>query len=317
MLGGALCLLVACRVASRRATGVADPAPLPTPVAAPAAAFDLDPALFPVKRPPGPDDWLSLHPERSESFDAYVKKQPVRVTPQRRVIVLQPLGPFAPDEAQAIDTVREYLAIYFQLDVRVAPPLPLPTLGMRSVGWGVFAFAQYRTDILLEQVLAPRLPPDAVCYLGITMADLFPEPSWGFVFGWASLEARVGVYSFDRYRPRYDGEPDTPATRKRTLRRQLKAIAHEAAHMFSLPHCTAYECVMNGVNDVEELDANVAWPCPVCLHKLHWNLGFAVTKRERELRAFYAARDMTEEVAWLDRRLAQLDAAELTPATRP
>jgi hypothetical protein len=89
--------------------------------------------MFPAKRPAGPDDWLSLHPERSETFEAYVKKQPVRVTPQRRAIALQPLGPFSPDEAQAIGTLREYLAIFFQLDVRVAAPLPLPKLGMRLV----------------------------------------------------------------------------------------------------------------------------------------------------------------------------------------
>jgi archaemetzincin len=33
------------------------------------------------------------------------------------------------------------------------------------------------------------------------MEDLYPEPSWNFVFGQASLNERVGVYSFARYGP--------------------------------------------------------------------------------------------------------------------
>jgi archaemetzincin len=124
----------------------------------------------------------------------------------------------------------------------------------------------------------------------------------------ASLERRVGVYSLDRYRPRYDGAPDTPATRRRTLRRALEAVAHETGHMFSLPHCTFYECLMNGANSIEELDRNVPWFCPLCLRKLHWNIGFDVRARELALRAFYEKRGMNEEVEWLDRRLARLDA---------
>jgi archaemetzincin len=277
------------------------------PHIAPAAAFAFDPTLYASKRPAEPDDWLTSHHETPEGFEPYVKKGPVRPTAARHTIVLQPLGPFTPDEAAGLETLREYVSIFFQLDARVAPPLPLPTLGWRTVGHGVFAFVQYRTDILLEQVLRPRLPADAICYLGVTMADLYPAPSWSYVFGWASFEERVGVYSLDRYRPHYDGEPDTPATRRRTLRRQLKVLVHEAAHMFSLPHCTRYECVMNGADSVEELDRNVPWPCPVCLRKLQWNMGFDVRRRDLELRAFYARRDMAEEVEWLDRRLARLD----------
>jgi predicted Zn-dependent protease len=39
------------------------------------------------------------------------------------------------------------------------------------------------------------LPEDAFCLLGITMEDLYPNPSWNFVFGEAALRERVGVAS--------------------------------------------------------------------------------------------------------------------------
>jgi archaemetzincin len=273
----------------------------------PPAAFTFDPTLYSAKLRPEPDDWMASHHERYEGFPAYVQKGPARPTPARRVIVLQPLGPFAADEWPDLETLREYLSIFFQVEARVAPPLPLPTRGMRRRGSSVFAYDQYRADVVIDEVLKPRLPADAICYLGVTMADLFPAPTWNYVFGWASLDERVGAYSLDRFRPRYDGEPDTLATRRRTLRRQLKALAHEAGHMFSLPHCTFYECVMNGADTVEELDRHVVWPCPLCLRKLQWNLGFDVRKREEALRAFYERHDLGDEVDWLDRRLAHLD----------
>jgi len=63
-----------------------------------------------------------------------------------------------------------------------------------------------RVLVLTRDVLAllsQLLPPDAFCLLGITPRDLYPDPSWNFVFGEASLKDRVGVYSFARYDPRF------------------------------------------------------------------------------------------------------------------
>jgi archaemetzincin len=39
------------------------------------------------------------------------------------------------------------------------------------------------SDVL--DFLKTRVPPDAFCLLAITMEDLYPEPSWNFVFGQA------------------------------------------------------------------------------------------------------------------------------------
>jgi len=280
----------------------AHPAPAAPPT--PERAFDFDPALFARKRPPAPGDWLAEHDERAQPFDAYAHGQPTRPTPGRRSIVLQPLGPLSPPARDLLEALGNYLAVFFQLPTRVAAPVPLPALGARTRREGGTSWAQYRTDILIDQVLAPRLPTDAVCLLGVTMADLTPAPSWNYVFGSASFDRRVGVYSLARLGPL----TGSPAARAQTLRRAMLVVAHETGHMFSLPHCVRYECLMNGSNSLAELDRGTLWLCPDCLRKLQWNIGFDVRQRYRALRAFFSARGVPEAVAWIDRRLARLDA---------
>lgn len=58
--------------------------------------------------------------------------------------------------------------------------------------------------------LKARVTADAFCVLAVSMEDLYPEPSWNFVFGQASLRERVGAYSFARYDPAFYGEPRAP-----------------------------------------------------------------------------------------------------------
>ncbi|HEY5449125.1 MAG TPA: archaemetzincin [Polyangia bacterium] len=290
------------RAQTRSAHAVLGTSPAPVP----RAAFDADPALFPRKRPPGFLDWSAVHHEADQSFQEYVEDAPTRPSATRRTIVLQPIGPFSPAENELLDTLSDYLGIYFQMETRVAEPIPLPTLGMRTRDEDGRLWVQYRTDILIYQLLQPRLPKDAVVYLGITTADLFPEPAWNFVFGVGNMDKRLGVYSLARLGPGFYGDPDTPETRARTLRRALAVLAHETGHVFSLRHCRAFECLMNGANSIDELDRGTPWLCPDCLRKLHFNTGFDIRKHYDELRAFYSTRQMHEPTDWLDRRLGSI-----------
>jgi archaemetzincin len=281
-----------------------DAAPRPARSAPPPAnAFLFDASLFAVKAPPRPGDWVQSHREPQQSFDQYVRNAPARPTTARHAIVLQPLGTFSRRETALIYIVRDYLAAFFQMETRVASPLPLPAFGMR---WEDDDPVQYRADVINERLLAPRLPADAVCYLGITMADLYPDPSWNYVFGMASLGQRVGIYSLARYGPAFNHEPDDPGAQTLLLRRALLVVAHETGHMFSLLHCRRYECLMNGMNSLAELDRGTPWLCPDCLRKLQWNLGLDVSAHYRALRTFYAEHRMPDQVDWLDRRLAAL-----------
>jgi archaemetzincin len=99
------------------------------------------------------------------------------------------------------------------------------------------------------------------------------------IFGWGSLDRRVGVMSLFRTA---DG-PDEQTCRSRVL----ALAAHEAGHMLSIPHCVFFGCLMNGARTLEEADARPKVLCPVCRAKLCWNLGIDPKARYRALREAY------------------------------
>jgi archaemetzincin len=272
------------------------------------AAFRFDARFFEKKRAPRASDWLGQFQERGQSFFAYVTGDPVRPSERRRSLVLQPLGPWSERHQRLLEALVEFMGIFFGAPARLAPGLPLPPFGYRLWDTGAGAKPQFQTGVLLDKVLAPRLPADAIACLGVTMADLFPSPAWNYVFGEASLERRVGIYSLVRYTPEFAGEPDSPVARGLLLRRACKTVAHETGHMFSMRHCPYYECLMNGSNTLDELDRSPGWMCPVCLKKLHWNLGFGLAERYRRLSGFYRRHGLTDWAAWTEARRAMLPA---------
>jgi archaemetzincin len=156
-------------------------------------------------------------------------------------------------------------------------------------------------DIL--KALQTRLPNDAFALLGITMTDLYPEPSWNFVFGQASPRDRVGVYSFARYDPKFYGQRPTVDTRKLMLLRSCKVLAHETCHMFGIEHCVWFRCLMNGSNHLAESDARPLHLCPVDLRKLQWSIGVDVVERYRRLLDFHRDAGFEDEARWLEKRL--------------
>ena len=54
------------------------------------------------------------------------------------------------------------------------------------------------------------------------------------------------------------------------LKRTLKVAAHETGHMFSMRHCTKFECVMSGTNHLAETDRRPIDACPECTAKICW-----------------------------------------------
>ncbi len=267
-------------------------------------AFDPASDFEPVPAP-GPSDWLAVHPEPGQSFEQFVRSAPNRPDKKRNVLYLQPLGEFREGAAPPLESLREYAAAYFALEVRVLPSLSLnqenittrrnPTTHNRQL---------LTTDILT--VLKKRMPEDAFCLLGITMEDLYPEPSWNFVFGQASLRERVGVYSFARYDPAFYSAPRGGDYMQTLLRRSAKVLVHETGHMFGLAHCVYFRCVFNGSNHLDESDARPLHECPVDLRKLHHSIGFDVPQRYANLYRFYRIAGFEDEAAWTRRRLEQI-----------
>ena len=121
----------------------------------------------------------------------------------------------------------------------------------------------------------------------------------------------TAVFSLARYTASFEGRKDTPDNEKLLLKRSCKVLAHESGHMFGMSHCIYYHCLMNGSNHLEESDARPLHFCPVCLRKLHHGIGFAPAERYRGLRGFYSRAQLGREADWLDRRIRELESAEL------
>ena len=267
-------------------------------------AFNPAPDFQPVPAP-GPDDWLANHAERGQTFRDFESAGHNKPDRQRNIIYFQPLGVFPPDGSPALPKLEAYAAAFFQLQIKTLSPVQLSA-------------AQFSTrtnpttrnrQILSADVLAflkGRLPSDAFCLLAITMEDLYPEPSWNFVFGQASLRERVGVYSFARYDPAFYGDPRARDYQTLLLRRSCKVLSHETAHMFGLEHCIYFACILNGSNHLGESDRRPMHLCPVCLRKLQSSLGFDVVKRYETLREFDHDAGFDDEARWLAARLKSL-----------
>lgn len=273
-----------------------------TPIA-PVNERYFDPEGFPKMPPVRRGDWLDRFEEKRETFAEYRDGDPTGLTKTRRTLVIQPLGEFSKRERALLRTSMAFARAFFQCVVRTESPAPLPPKDMRERSEGGRTWKQYRTEWIFRGQLFPRLPDDAVAFLGVTTQDIYPGPKWNYVFGEAFLDDRIGVYSLARYFPEFWGASDSPEGRRLTVLRTFKVLAHETAHMFGLPHCVDYHCNVNGSNSLAETDSQPLHLCPNCLRKLHWNLQFDLTKRYRELKTIYRREGLPREAAFIERRL--------------
>jgi archaemetzincin len=211
-----------------------------------------------------------------------------------------PLGTF-PRDAPSLASIETIVRAFYTLDVRILPPVPIAD---------VKATSRTNPHTGKRQLLAPdiltwmkkRVPDDAYAVMALTMDDLYPDPEWNFVFGMASLQDRVGVQSFARQDPAFFGEARTPGWQALALRRAVWTVIHEVAHMFGLPHCTYFHCIVAGSNNQAESDRAPLHPCPVCLHKLWWAIRFDPAARESAVADALRSLGITDEADWSARR---------------
>jgi archaemetzincin len=272
-----------------RAAGVSE---LPSPAAYRKKA-DLIRHLFTAKKPPEPGDWLAQHREPGQTFAQYTTCDPNRPVEGRRAIYLVELGGFDEARKKVMETLVEFMGLVFQLEVKSLPPIDPEVIpaSARRINGGTMQ-PQWQSVHILDKVLVPRRPADAVALLALTPTDLWPGEGWNFVFGQASLAQRVGVWSTARF-----GDPGKGP--KPFLRRVLQVAVHETGHMFGMRHCTAYECGMNGSNSLEESDRAPLAFCPECEAKLWWVCGQDPVKRAGLLADFARRHGFgTEATLW-------------------
>ena len=273
------------------------------PAAAPALApwFERDEELFPDLPLPSPGDWLWQHEERGQSFKRFVYEEHARPSPARDKLYILPIGDISPKDMQLIRQVATGCEAFFQMPVTI-----LDTWQPRP---GEITSRQTRdsTQWLIKDILdelPSRRPDDAYALLGVTMMDIWPGEGWNYVFGQATWVERVGVQSFARYDPAFGTRSGAVFDDRDELilRRGLKVMTHEFGHMFGVRHCTAYACVMNGANSLEESERHPPHLCPVCLQKMQYSVGFDPAKRYRALESFYTDAQLEDLASWIRRR---------------
>lgn len=247
---------------------------------------------------PGRYDWLWDNKEGGQTFDEYIASSPTVPTSERKVLYVQPIGKFTAQQSQVIKTTGDYLEAFFGLPVKMLDTKPRPPK-LKEPDQRMIDYPQHRqvrSGYFLEKVLPPLLPKDAAALIAFTEEDLYPDPTMNYVFGQASLSNRVGVWSLYRL--------DDQATFDTFLRRTMKIAAHETGHMFSMRHCTKYECVMSGSNHLAETDRRPIDACPECMAKIAWMNKEKPLDRYKRLAGFALKYNMTVESADFAKKLA-------------
>ena len=239
-------------------------------------------------RPPREGDWLCEHEEPGQTFLEYLGDDPVLPDRNRTTLYLQPIGGFRPELAAVVEATGDLLERFYGVPVRVLGGVDsriVPEWAKRRNP--ASGQEQFLTRFILGH-LSRHKPDDAVAVLALTSTDLWPGKGWNFVFGQASFREGVGVWSLHRM-----GDPDFEP--KTFLRRTLKIAVHETGHMFSIRHCTRFNCCMNGANHQEEADSHPIWFCPEEEMKIWYGLGVDPAERYRRLAEFGARHRMEQE----------------------
>lgn len=248
----------------------------------------IEPFFKPMGEPAA-FDWLASHNEPGQTFEEYLDADPVKPTKERQKIYVLPLGTFTSQQKKIIEITAGYLEAFYDLGVQQMPLQDIKRpLRIKDTRRNPYTKAeQVRSGYILDDVLKPTLPADAAALIAFTNEDLFPDETMNYVFGQASLENRVGVWSLARL--------DDSADYDTFLRRTLKIAAHETGHMFSMRHCTKYECVMSGTNHLAETDSRPIDACPECTAKVCWLSDIPPAERYTKLADFCRKNGMKKE----------------------
>ncbi len=247
---------------------------------------------------PKAGDWRYEHPEKQQTFEAYKKSNPLKIKANANVFYLKPIGKFDKQQQKLLNLTREYVSIFFQQKVVILPQVNddiIPKSSKRDFR----GHQQFLASYILDSLLVNQIPRNGAVLMAITATDLYPRPSWNFVFGMASYHKKVAVTSTYRFQ---DG-PLNSTNFRLALQRLIGVSTHEIGHMFSLRHCQFALCTMNGGNSQQEIDRTPNRLCSQCQRKLSWNLKYDHVKRLKELITFFATNHQKDDLRFAEKDL--------------
>lgn len=237
-------------------------------------------------------DWLESFQENGETFEEYLKSNPTLPTAERQTIYIQPIGEFTEKQREVLRLTADYMRVFYNLPVKLNAEQKLENVPKNMMRKSPLeGHKQIKTGYFLADILPKMLPPDAAAFICFTNLDLYANDNWNYLFGQATFQDRVGVWSLWRF-----GNPDKDADEYRKfLSRTLKVAMHETGHMFSMSHCTKYECLMSGTNHIGETDRRPLDVCPECMAKIAWAMKYEPEERYRNLAKFWRNQNWQNE----------------------
>jgi len=228
-------------------------------------------SIMPLFKPisePNPGDWLAETNEKGQTYEDFVKSK--KLSSQIKTIRILPLEEnIDEDLLKALQTLTQ--AYYSPVQVVMSSAINIGELEAEFRLNPRSEVLQFQAASVLEK-LEKLFSEKDCCTIGVTMTDLYSREDRNFVYGLASYQARVGVFSFARFQ---DESTFLPW-------RCCMVIAHEIGHMFGLKHCIYFSCMMNGATHLEER-SKPFYLCPVCLRKLQFSIGFNIAERYKNL----------------------------------
>ena len=204
------------------------------------------------------------------SLAAYVKSKPITRNSTRQYIYVQRLGKFSAAERSVIQQACEYLETCFGIEVQLLEDLNedlIPKDVLLRQKNGLVLEAEW----LIYNLVSDFVPRSAIAQIVITSYPLYSNTRDFNILGCALTKFRSAIWTLAPFN--FHFQLGGKAIRRMELQDFFKLAAHEVGHIFSLPHCEIYECIM-GMVDPYYLELYPMAFCPRCLAKLCWNLNF-------------------------------------------
>ncbi|CAF1085854.1 unnamed protein product [Adineta ricciae] len=284
-----------------------------------AVTVNIDESFAPISEPEK-GDWLSEYNEEGQTVQEFenFRKTPSGFTGS--IIYIQPFGDFNSPRSPSLETIRRFSQLFFPgCQTELLPSVDLNPKMRQRIN-GETNQPQYLICDFTEHMKAMRRKRNnhqELFVVGVTMVDIYPNSQWNFVYGEASIDERIGIFSFSRFDPLFPHRSEessqrlcTDDERRLILRRAVGTYIHEVMHLFGLAHCIYYLCLMNGANGETELDKQPLRLCPICLRKMSMvfkDQTYDVMDMYHELFELSKELGLQAEADWYRNRLQVLD----------